>query len=184
MASRREWEQFFKETKFIGYPFVTAAFVNKSIYANTLVDTGNQTYGIIDAHFCKKNHIERIKIRPFKLRGFDGPSDDHVTEVAKMALDIGGHMQDYVYLYVVPKIDQHDMILGIPWLQHQNVVVLPDRSKIVFRNTGIEVACGMGLANEAAIRKKLGVAPISAEAFQLWCRKRGKGKVKIFAISL
>jgi hypothetical protein len=79
--------------------------VNRSIYTDILVNTRNQTYRIIDAHFCKKNHIEHIKIQPVRLYRFDRPSGNQVTEVAKIALDIGGHMQDYVYLYMVLRID-------------------------------------------------------------------------------
>jgi hypothetical protein len=52
-----------------------------------------------------------------------------LSEVARLSIDIGGNYQQTIYLYVVQKIDGHDIILGTPWMRHQQVVIEPDRSK-------------------------------------------------------
>lgn len=118
------------------------------------------------------------------MRGYDGPSPTKSEEVARFSLDIGGNYQPYIYAYVVPKLDGHDMILGTPWMKHQNVVPVPVDSKLVFRNSGMEVPCGPKLASLSDILK---VMPISAEAFHMWRIRRARKKdsgVRVFAASL
>ncbi|KAK9326633.1 hypothetical protein V1520DRAFT_377498, partial [Lipomyces starkeyi] len=183
-GSKDEWEAFMEETKFNGPPFVVAAQVDGICHANTLVDTGCSTYGLVSSRFAQRNQLKRIKIRPQSIRGFDGPATDKIEEVAKLSLDIGGNYQHYVYLYVVPKIDGHDIILGTPWMRQQNAIPLPDRSKLVFRNSGIAVPCGLGLAKMSDV---LEASPISAAAFNFWRTRQAKKKnsnVTIFAASL
>jgi hypothetical protein len=178
-----EWKEFAKKTEFDGPPFVVASQIDGVCHANTLADTGCSTYGIISNSFVQKHQIERIPIPPRPIRGYDGPSG-HIKEVAKLSLDIGGNYQPCVFLYVVPKIDGHDMILGTPWMKHQQVILEPDRSKITFRKTGISVKSELNLAKMSDIQE---VLPIPAEAFGLWQRQRKKkkgGRIQIFAASL
>lgn len=184
VGSNKEWEKFKKDTAFNGPPFVISALVNGECNANTLIDTGCSTYGLVSSRFAQKYQLERVKIRPQAMRGYDGPSPTKSEEVAKFSLDIGGNYQPYIYAYVVPKLDGHDMILGTPWMKHQNVVPVPDGSKLVFRNSGMEVPCGPKLASLSDILK---VMPISAEAFHMWRIRRARKKdsgVQVFAASL
>ncbi|KAK9323108.1 hypothetical protein V1517DRAFT_373280 [Lipomyces orientalis] len=142
------------------------------------------TYGLVSARFVQRHQLKRIKIRSQSIRGFSGPIADKIEEVAKFSLDIGGNYQSYVYLYVVPKIDGHDVILGTPWMRHQNAVPLPDRSKLVFRNSGIAISCGLGLAKMSDV---LDAMPISAAGFNFWRTRLAKRKdpnIQIFAASL
>ena len=138
----KKWKEFEERTEFDGPPFVVAAQINQSNHANTLIDTGCTTYGLIDSSFAEKHRIERISIPRKRIRGYDGPSG-YISEVARLSLDIGGNYQPTIYLYVVPKIDGHDIILGMPWMRHQQVVIEPDRSKITFRDTGLTVKSGL-----------------------------------------
>jgi transposase InsO family protein len=171
---------FEKEKEVDGPPFVVAAQIDQICHANTLIDTGCTTYGIISETFTEKHQLERIKIRPRPIRGYNGPAGQ-IKEVARFSLNIGGNHQPYVYMYVVPEIDSHDMILGTPWMNDQHAIVVPDRSKLVFRN-GIEVPSGLHLARMEDIKK---VIPISAAAFGLWQYRQRKGKnIEIFAASL
>ena len=59
------------------------------------------------------------------MRGFDGPSGGSIQEVARMSLDVGGNHQACIYLYIVPYLDGSDMILGLPWMRHQDIWVNP-----------------------------------------------------------
>ena len=180
-VGRNGWETFAEGVAFNGPPFVLAAQINGVCHANTLADTGSTTYNIISSQFVLKHQIERIEIRPQSIRGFAGPEKDKITEVARFSLDVGGNYQPCVYAYVVPKLDGHDMILGLPWMKDQHAILLPDRSKLVFRN-GIEVPCGLGLGKLSDIPEAM---PISAEAFSLWRRQQKKDKrIEIFAVSL
>lgn len=171
-----------EETEFNGSPFTIAANINEVCLANTLLDTGCSTYGLISSRFVTKNNLAHIKIRPQSIRGWEGPSNAKITEMAWMSLDIGGNYQRRIYLYVVPKLDSHDIILGVPWMKHQNVAMLPDKSKIIFRQHQIEIPAGLGLARMSDIPK---AQPISANAWNLWrLRARKDPAIQIFAVSL
>jgi hypothetical protein len=95
-----EWAEFAKDKEVDGPPFVVSAQIDRACYANTLIDTGCTTYGLVSLHFVQKHQLERIKIRPRPLRGFDGPSPGQIEEVARFSLDIGGNYQPCVYLYI------------------------------------------------------------------------------------
>ena len=42
-------------------------------------------------------------------------------------MDIRGSYQPVVYAYVVPQLgDNIDLVVGIPWLEHQRIVVEPE----------------------------------------------------------
>ena len=58
------------------------------------------------------------------MRGFDGPRDGLITEVAYFSMDVGGNKQQEMYAYIVPRIDGEDLILGLPWLYHQGVSII------------------------------------------------------------
>ena len=58
------------------------------------------------------------------MRGFDGPRDGLITEVACFSMDVGGNKQQEMYAYIVPHIDGEDLILGLPWLYHQGVSIV------------------------------------------------------------
>jgi Aspartyl protease len=73
VGTKQEWENFVKDTAFNGPSFILTAQINGAINANTLIDTGCDTYGIVSSHFVNKNQLERMKIRPQTIRGFDGP---------------------------------------------------------------------------------------------------------------
>jgi hypothetical protein len=180
-----EWAEFAKDKEVDGPPFVVSAQIDRACYANTLIDTGCTTYGLVSSHFVQKHQLERIKIRPRPLRGFDGPSPGQIEEVARFSLDIGGNYQPCVYLYIAPNIDGHDVILGFPWMRDQHAIIEPDRSKITFRRTGTEVKSEIQLGRMSDI---LEVTPISANAFNLWMhlkqKKEKKAKVEIFAASM
>ena len=177
-----KWKEFEERTEFDGPPFVVAAQINQSSHANTLVDTGCTTYGLIDSSFAEKHRVERISIPRKRIRGYDGPSG-YISEVARLSIDIGGNYQPTIYLYVVQKIDGHDIILGTPWMRHQQVVIEPDRSKITFRNTGLTVKSGLLLGRMTDI---LEVKPISAAAFSLLCQRKVQKRtgIQIFTASL
>jgi hypothetical protein len=173
-----EWKRFERDMSVDGPPFVVSAQVDRACFANTLIDTGCTTYGIISSSFVQKHQLERVKIRQRPLKGFDGPSGQ-IDEVAKFSLDVGGNYQPYVYLYIVPRIADHDIILGLPWMKNQQAIIEPDKSKLTFRGSGLVVK------SEYDSKPFLDLVPISAEAFALWNRyKRRKSGVEIFAASM
>ena len=77
----------------------------------------------------------------------------YISEVARLSLDIGGNYQPTIYLYVVPKIDGHDIILGTPWMRHQQVVIEPDQDYLSEHRLGCEKWSLTG-ANDRYTRSK------------------------------
>lgn len=177
-----DWRKFEENVKFDGPPFLVPALIDRKCHANTLLDTGCTSYGIISKRFAYRNQLERIKIRPRAMRAYDGPASGLIEEVVKISLDVGGNAQAVAYMYVVPRIDGHDMILGLPWMIQQHVTLVPDHSKIIFDN-GIEISSDLQLGRMSDIAK---ATPISANAFGLWRRmkKKGRAGIHIFAASM
>src|SRR5712664_3954498 len=81
-----------------------------------------------------------------------------------MSLDVGGNWQLCVYLYVAPRIHNHDMILGLPWLKHQGAKVDAQGSQLEFRS-GLMVP-------SASNAPKLDLVEVSAAAIGLWPTSR------------
>lgn len=172
------WRQFREEVgQYDGPPIIVNAQVDNICSANALVDCGCLSYGLISQQFAEKHHLERIPIVPRPIHGYDGPSGDEITHVARVSLDIGGNWQPYAYFYVAPRIYHHDMILGLPWLKHQGVKINPQGSQLEFPS-GLTVA-----STDCSLTLEL--VEVSAAAIGLWKRKKDKGSnIEIFAVSL
>ncbi len=50
-------------------PFLISTLINKEAFAETLVDSGCLSYGVIDSRFARKHNLQRIKISPRELVG-------------------------------------------------------------------------------------------------------------------
>jgi transposase InsO family protein len=165
-----------------GPPFIVSAQVNRECFSKSLIDTGCQTYGIIDSHFVQRHGITRVSIPPRKFQGFENNLMITINEVAKLTLDIGGCCQHNMFLYIAPKLSGYDIILGLPWLQQQraNIILSGPEPKLVFEDTGIEVLSEYGGTSRGPPPKH-----ISAVAFN-WLtshRKRKKG-TEVFTASM
>ena len=68
---------------------------------------------MIDSKFVRKNQLMRIPIKPRKVIAFDGDEGTTTSDIVAIQTDINGHVQRRVYLYVVPKFDDHDVIMGL-----------------------------------------------------------------------
>jgi len=121
-------------------PFLVSTLVNQECFAKTLPDTGCLTYGLIDSRFVRKHNLQRKKILPREMGGFDGEGKAVIVdELAVIRTDIGGHIQENVHLYVVPRLNGYDVILGLTWFQDQAVQMDPSRNTLTFEQTGITV---------------------------------------------
>ena len=74
-----------------GDAFLVDALVNKSIYAEALIDLGCLYYGIVSQAFADRANLQRISITPRRL---DGVIDNirSITEVAYIRLDLDGYI--------------------------------------------------------------------------------------------
>jgi predicted aspartyl protease len=112
--------------------------VNSECSASTLVDSGCLSYGLIDSRFTRKHNLQRIKISPRIMTGFNVLISGLINEVTVVQLDIGGH-QERVFLYNVPRLAKYDMILGLPWMKKNDVRISPRKACLTIRLSGVQV---------------------------------------------
>lgn len=55
------WKEF-RENSMDGIPFLVSTMVNNKCFADTLVDTGCLSYGLISERFATRNNLQRINI--------------------------------------------------------------------------------------------------------------------------
>ncbi len=94
-------------------PFTMSTLVNKKSYAHTLYNTECLFYEMITSCFARNHNLQRMKIRPCMITGFDEPSDSSVDEVAVVQIDINRHQKSRAFFYIVSKIASYDLILGL-----------------------------------------------------------------------
>lgn len=137
-------------------------------------------YGIVSRSFVTKHRLRRVPILERTITGFEG-SEMKVKEVAQLALDIGGHYQPKVFLYIVPRLESHDILLGIPWLLQEKANILMDQSRprLRFQRSGLEVY------DQARNYCATKIEMISAAAFAVWNQPKYKRLgYRVFAASL
>jgi hypothetical protein len=74
-------------------PFLVSTLVNQECFAKTLPDTGCLTYGLIDSRFVRKHNLQRKKILPREMGGFDGEGKAVIVDkLAVIYTDINGYI--------------------------------------------------------------------------------------------
>ena len=136
MSASRAWEKFQKSAN--SEPFLISTLINQSAPATTLIDTGCTSYGLISSQFARKHNLARITVEPRAVVGFDQRQSKPISEVAKFSLDVGGYERE-VFLYIVPKLGEYDLILGLPWMKAYNVRIWPKRCSIRIRTKRISI---------------------------------------------
>ena len=96
-------------------------------------------------------------------------------------MNVGGNHQACVYFYVVPYLDESDIILGLSWMQHQNIWINmkgPTDVPMLHLSGDLHVP---SVIHES----KLEIHQISAASFCMWkhCQHQDKS-VRIFAASM
>jgi hypothetical protein len=120
-------------------PLLVSALVNGVATSQALVDSGCLAYGIVSNTFVRHHQLSCVSIEPRNLQSVEGVSESKVSQIVQINLDIGGHQQKKVFLYVVPRIEGYEMILGKAWLRAENVLLDASRECLVFQNSGLEV---------------------------------------------
>jgi hypothetical protein len=122
MAMIEAWNRFRPDME--GRPFLVSALVDSVAYAKTLIDSGCLSYGLCDSRFARRHDLQRIKIEPREMEGFN-KAIETVDEIVGITMDIDGHRQEKAFLYVVPRLSGYDMILGNQWILLEDVRVSP-----------------------------------------------------------
>src|SRR5204863_9956807 len=77
-----------------------------------------------------KWRLERIPINPRPLTELMSTTKGAISGVAYMDIDLDGHQQRRIFLYVIPNQKDYDIVLGHPWMISQNVVLAPGRAEL------------------------------------------------------
>ena len=96
-----------------GEPFIISALIDGCSFAEILIDTGCLSHRLYDPRFIRKNKLTRLKITPRQVTGVDGKLTAVTDEVIAVNLDLDGHREEKVFLYM-SLIGHYDMILSMP----------------------------------------------------------------------
>lgn len=100
------------------------------------------SYGLISHAAVQQAHLPRIRLeRPIASSSYESCTGT-IREVAVLdQLDIGGstQLQPQVFLYIVPEIQDYDMILGRPWRKYEQAHIDPSTDTLHIGRTGIQV---------------------------------------------
>jgi predicted aspartyl protease len=161
-----------------GPPFIVSTLVNRDCIAHTLIDTGCLSYGVINSRFAQKHNLQRIRVRPRTMTGYDNTTESVVDEVAAIRIDIDGHVEEVAYFYIVPKL-AYDMILGLPWIKRNDVRFAGSKPSLFIRSTWKRVW-------NRTIRKDRTIECIrvAATTFARLSTSKKRQEVEVFAVTL
>ena len=164
-----------------GTTFVASVSINGESFANTLIDTGCPPYGLIGSEYVNAHNLERIIIEPQDVTGFDGDSRTMITEAAFISIDLDGHYEKDIFLYIVPQIASYDMILGMGWIEKNDVRLNTAKSECLIKSTSTVIR-----NRQLQPDRTMDYQPISAVAFHKFAKRKPSrtNKVEIFAASM
>jgi hypothetical protein len=108
-----------------------------------------------------------------------------------MDIDLDGHQQRRVFLYVIPNQKDYDIVLGHPWMKSQDVVFAPGRAELKIGLSGITLWNENQNVQEGHQQSLMERFPqvnctsVSASSFDYLMRKSRRGdSITIFAASI
>ncbi len=171
-----------------GEPFIVSTRVNGICFAKTLIDSGCLAYGTVSQRFARKWRLERIPITPRPLTELMSTTTNAISEVAYMDIDLDGHQQRRIFLYVIPNQKDYDIVLGHPWMISQNVTLTPKRAELKIGVSDITLWSENPNTRAQVPHERfpqVNCASVSAPAFGYLLRKsRHDSSVKIFSASI
>lgn len=114
-----------------GSPFLINCLLNFSYNIQCLIDTGYLCFAAFSEELVLKNKLPRIRIPKTNLylAKNDG-MERKINEITFADFDINGS-RERVNGYVIPNL-AYDVILGKPWMEHNNVTYLSRKRMIRF----------------------------------------------------
>jgi len=114
---------------------------NESVTINAMIDSG-ATENFIDREVCNKHGIKMIKAKkPREIYLADGkPSAmGPVTHMMKVPMDISSHRE--LATFQVANLQNHEVILGMPWLREHNPTIDWNDKRITFNSERCTTWC-------------------------------------------
>ncbi len=102
-----------------------------------------------------------------------------ITQVGYANIDIDGHKQKTVYFYIIPG-QSDDVMLGLPWMDEQDVKLRISKQRMTIRKSGITV-----WQRKEGEKKRTLLTEQTASVFSAFVRRARKDKdIKVFSASL
>ena len=104
----------------------------ESVCINAMIDSG-PTEDFIDKGICDKHQITtKLAERPREIYLADGNLSEMgpITHIAEVPIEIGGHKE--LATLQVANLQNHEIILGMPWLKGHNPKIDWEEQKITF----------------------------------------------------
>jgi len=115
--------------------------INDSTTVNAMIHSG-ATEDCIDQEFCNIYQIRTTKaknLREIYLADGEPSSMGPVTHIATFPMDIGAHRE--ITTFEVAKLQNHQAILGMPWLKNHNPRMDWGQGKITFDSEKCTTMC-------------------------------------------
>lgn len=146
--------------------------------AISLADTGCSVFGVISAPYVRRHKLLRVPINPRTVYTYDDRPAERIEAMVKVTVDIGGVSMPS-FLYEVRRMEDQDIILGLPWMRKNKVVIDAAEKTLFFKEYGITVR---------SVLPTRQISMISATGFKYWKDKANKKKekdgIELFAISM
>ena len=159
-------------------PFLVDTVIDSLYNATSLVDTGRSAFGVISARYVRRHKLLRVSIKPRDVCTYDDHPAERIEAVVKLTLDVGSLLVSS-FLYEVRRMEDQDMILGLPWMRKNSAVIDTSEKTITFKEHGITVHSVLPVQH---------INMISATDFNYWKHKATAGKaqddIELFAISM
>ena len=113
----------------------------ETVTINAMIDSG-ATEDFIDQEVCNKHGIKMIRAKnPREIYLADGkPSTmGPVTHMTKVPMDISSHRE--LATFQVANLQNHEVILGMPWLRKHNPTIDWNDKKITFNDERCTTWC-------------------------------------------
>ena len=112
------------------------------------------------------------------FRAYDDRPAEQVRAIVKTTVNVGG-VPTPCLMYEVTRMEDQDIILGLPWMTRNRVVIDAAEKTLTFRDHNISV-------RSVLPTRQIGM--ISATGFKFWkdkaLRRRQKDKIEIFTASM
>ena len=133
-------------------PLVETCILAKDQYKGierALIDTGATGYAFVDESFAHSLIQENEAIvaarlpRPKEVLAFDGDERQAITHFLPLSFSVQGR-KVYSAPFLITRLGQHKIILGLPWMIQQNVLISPKDRRIAYAPEGYILPRGEG----------------------------------------
>ena len=112
-------------------PFFIDCMINSSFFVRALIDSGCLCFSAFSETFVRQRRLPRVEVPARRLRlAKDNPKEWEIHQITCAMIDIDGRREE-VWGYIIPGL-AYDMILGLPWMEKNDVVHLAKRRMIRF----------------------------------------------------